>query len=61
MKIHPTLAVGVLAAAAVPLHSWALGLGEITLFSYLNEPFRAEVELLESDALADSDVRRPGF
>lgn len=56
MKIHPTLAVGVLAAAAVPLHSWALGLGEITLFSYLNEPFRAEVELLESDALADSDV-----
>ena len=56
MKIHPTLAVGVLAAAAVPHHSWALGLGEITLFSYLNEPFRAEVELLESDALADSDV-----
>ena len=56
MKIHPTLAVGVLAAAAVPHQSWALGLGEITLFSYLNEPFRAEVELLESDALADSDV-----
>ena len=56
MKIHPTLAVGVLAAAAVPHHSWALGLGEITLFSYLNEPFRAEVELLESDALSDSDV-----
>ena len=56
MKIHPTLAVGVLAAAAVPHQSWALGLGEITLFSFLNEPFRAEVELLESDALADSDV-----
>ena len=56
MKIHPTLAVGVLAAAAVPHHSWALGLGEITLFSYRNEPFRAEVELLESDALSDSDV-----
>ena len=56
MKIHPALAVGVLAAAAVPHHSWALGLGEMTLFSYLNEPFRAEVELLESDALADGDV-----
>ena len=56
MKIYSTFAVGVLAAAAVPHQSWALGLGDLTLYSYLNEPFRAEVELLESDALADGDV-----
>jgi pilus assembly protein FimV len=56
MKIHPIFAVAVLATAAAPPHSWALGLGELTLFSYLNEPFRAEVELLEVDALDDSDV-----
>lgn len=56
MRIHPIFAVAVLATATAPPHSWALGLGELTLFSYLNEPFRAEVELLEADALDDSDV-----
>lgn len=56
MKIHPIFAVAVLATAAAPPHSWALGLGELTLFSYLNEPFRAQVELLEADALDNSDV-----
>ena len=56
MKIHPILAVGVLATATVSHQGWALGLGELTLYSYLNEPFRAEVELLEASALDDSDV-----
>ena len=56
MKRVSILAAGVLSAAIIPRDGWALGLGELTLHSYLNEPFRAEVALLESDAFDDSDV-----
>lgn len=56
MKRLPILAAGVLSAAIVPRDGWALGLGELTLYSYLNEPFRAEVALLEADAFDDNDV-----
>ncbi len=45
-----------MSAAIIPRDGWALGLGELTLHSYLNEPFRAEVALLEADAFDDSDV-----
>ena len=56
MKRVSILAAGVLSAAIIPCDGWALGLGELTLHSYLNEPFRAEVALLEADAFDDSDV-----
>ena len=56
MKRLPIVAAGVLSAAIIPRDGWALGLGELTLYSYLNEPFRAEVALLEADALDDNDV-----
>ena len=56
MKRVSILAAGVLSAAIIPLGGWTLELGELTLHSYLNEPFRAEVALLESDAFDDSDV-----
>ncbi len=56
MKRLPILAAGVLSAAIVPRDGWALGLGELTLYSYLNEPFRAELALLEADAFDDNDV-----
>ena len=56
MKRVSILAAGVFSAAIIPRDGWALGLGELTLHSYLNEPFRAEVALLESDAFDDSDV-----
>jgi len=56
MKRLPIVAAGVLSAAIIPRDGWALGLGELTLYSYLNEPFRAEVVLLEADALDDNDV-----
>ena len=56
MKRVLILAAGVLSVAFIPRDGWALGLGELTLHSYLNEPFRAEVELLEADAFDDSDV-----
>ena len=56
MKRVSILAAGVLSAAFIPRDGWALGLGELTLHSYLNEPFRAEVALLEADAFDDSDV-----
>ena len=56
MKRVSILAAGVLSAALLSRDGWALELGELTLHSYLNEPFRAEVALLESDAFEDSDV-----
>ncbi len=56
MKKVSILAAGVLSAAIIPRDAWALGLGGLTLHSYLNEPFRAEVALLEADAFDDSDV-----
>ncbi|MGB2192933.1 MAG: type IV pilus assembly protein FimV, partial [Luminiphilus sp.] len=56
MKRLPIVAASVLSAAIIPRDGWALGLGELTLYSYLNEPFRAEVALLEADALDDNDV-----
>ena len=37
--------------------SWALGLGDLTLNSYLNEPFSAQIELLDAGAIDKSDVR----
>lgn len=36
---------------------WSLGLGEISLYSYLNEPLRAELLLLETDGLEVADLR----
>ncbi len=56
MKRISIVFAAVLSAATMPGDGWALGLGELTLHSYLNEPFRAEVALLEADALNDSDV-----
>ena len=56
MKRVLILAVGVLSAAIMSRDGWTLELGELTVHSYLNEPFRAEVALLESDAFEDSDV-----
>jgi pilus assembly protein FimV len=56
MKRVSILAAGILSSAIIPRESWALGLGELTLRSYLNEPFRAELALLESDAFDESDV-----
>ena len=49
--------VGATLAAAMPAYSWGLGLGEITLNSYLNEPLAAEVELLDVQSLTAEDVR----
>ncbi len=37
--------------------SWALGLGDLTLHSYRNEPFSALIELLDADTIDESDLR----
>ena len=55
MKRISILAAGVL-SVAMDRDGWALGLGELNLRSYLNEPLRAEVALLDSDAFDDSDL-----
>ncbi|HMB73006.1 MAG TPA: hypothetical protein VKQ06_05505, partial [Gammaproteobacteria bacterium] len=36
---------GVVVALAAPAPTWALGFGDIELFSALNQPFRAEIGL----------------
>lgn len=43
--------------AAASLPALALGLGEIEMQSFLNEPLRAEVELLDTRALTVDDIR----
>ena len=49
--------VGATLAVATPALAWGLGLGDITLKSYLNEPLAAEVELLDVQNLTADDVR----
>ncbi len=49
------MAVG--SAAAFTQAGWSLGLGDISLNSYLNEPLRAELVLLETDGLNVEDIR----
>ncbi|MDG1065889.1 MAG: FimV/HubP family polar landmark protein [Luminiphilus sp.] len=44
-------------AALLPACSWGLGLGDITLNSYLNEPLSAEVMLLDVQDLTADDIR----
>ena len=56
MKRISIVSAAVLSSATISGDGWALGLGELTLYSYLNEPFRAEVSLLEADSLNDNDV-----
>ena len=50
----------VIAALALPFFaqaSWGLGLGEITMFSYLNEPLHAEVILLDAQNMRQEDIK----
>ncbi|MEM1113112.1 MAG: FimV/HubP family polar landmark protein [Pseudomonadota bacterium] len=47
------LSLGCLSATSV----YGLGLGELTLESFLNEPFRAKVDLLNVDGLLDDQIR----
>ena len=44
-------------AALLPTYSWGLGLGDITLNSYLNEPLSAEVLLLDTQDLTADDIK----
>ena len=36
---------------------WAVGLGELTVQSYLNEPFRGEVTLIDVESIEINDLR----
>ncbi|WP_435216681.1 FimV/HubP family polar landmark protein [Luminiphilus sp. nBUS_07] len=47
----------ILLAVLSPSGAWALGLGDITLKSYLNEPLSAEVTLLDVQDLTADDIR----
>ena len=66
---------GVMVALTAPAPTWALGLGDIELFSALNQPFRAEigltatadelsslrVSLADRSRFEDSGLDRPAF
>ena len=43
--------------AAAAGQCWALGLGELSLYSYLNEPFSAEIALLDADDLSEGEMQ----
>ena len=47
------LSLGCLQAGSV----WALGLGEMTLESFLNEPLKAQVDLLNTDGLHQDEIK----
>ena len=44
-------------AALVNAPVWAVGLGELTVQSYLNQPFRGEVTLLDAESININDLR----
>ena len=44
-------------AALVNAPVWAVGLGELTVQSYLNQPFRGEVTLLDAESIDINDLR----
>ena len=56
MKTHFRLTAGFTLTALASSHGWTLGLGDLTLNSYLNEPLNAQVQLLEAEALDENDV-----
>ena len=57
MKTATIFTTGFTLAAIAASHSWALGLGDLTINSYLNEPISAQIELLDAGAIDESDVR----
>jgi FimV-like protein len=42
---------------AIPCHLFALGLGEIRVFSHLNEPFRAEIPLIDANRIYPNSIK----
>lgn len=53
-KLIPILLSSIL---MTPLSSYALGLGDIKVKSALNEPFRADIQLVSADGLPFNDIR----
>ncbi len=57
MGFRPLFYVAALLLAAVAQPLAAMGLGELTLHSRLNQPFHAEVRLQNTRGLAEGDVK----
>ena len=57
MKTVTIFTTGFTLTAIAASDSWALGLGDLTLNSYLNEPISAQIELMDAGAIDESDLR----
>jgi len=57
MKLSCLRGLGVALATLIAHACWGFGLGDATLYSYLNEPLRAELVLLDTDGLDAADIR----
>lgn len=57
MKKVTIFTTGFTLTAIAASDSWALGLGDLTLNSHLNEPISAQIELLDAGSIDESDVR----
>ena len=57
MKKFISITISSTLTAAVAGQCWALDLGDLTLYSRLNEPFSAEIGLLEADGLSQGEMQ----
>ena len=49
--------IGVLLSLIYPLHAYALGLGDITVHSALNQPLDAEIAIISATKLTPQDLQ----
>ena len=57
MKKFILVITSITVTAAAVGQCWALGLGELRVYTYLNEPLIAQIDLLEADDLSEGEMQ----